>query len=335
MAGQLFNCFLALSFRILPLIGIGLVALSLFWPASLAAKAPVAPAGMIVLDDPVHTWAELIRHCRLPVGFVVCYLRSRLRPTRRPWLRLVNWGGSFVINDLYRPLDPAATVRREVWVSRLTTLLLFLAASVVAILFVKQMVGWFMFINWAMVIFLLPLAVFRFFWWRFNVWGELPAIVLGLPLSIFVWFVLDFQNSDVHPMWHGLGLLFFLSFVVFIAVTLVTPAESPETLKRFYEQCRPPGLWGPVRIDGCLLLRSAIHKFVVSKLCTGNPLLFDFGVGDECPLCFQLADVCNVFHAINRVQRGTYRSYTEESIVVGQPVVDCSAASSVACSPVN
>ena len=138
-------------------------------------------------------------------------------------------------------------MRREVWVSRITTLLLFVAASVVAILFVKQMVGWFMFINSAMVIFLLPLAFFRFFWWRFNVWGELAAIVLGLPLSIIVWFVLDFQNTDAHPMWHGLGLLFGLSFVVLIAVTLVTPPESSETLKRFYERCRPPGFWGPVR----------------------------------------------------------------------------------------
>ena len=42
--------------------------------------------------------------------------------------------------------------------------------------------------------FFLPLSVFRFFWWRFNVWGELAAIVLGLPLSILVWFILDFQT---------------------------------------------------------------------------------------------------------------------------------------------
>jgi Na+/proline symporter len=160
---------------------------------------------------------------------------------------LLNWGGSFVINDLYRPLDPKATVKREIWVSRLTTIVLFVAASAVAILFVKQMVGWFMFINSAMVIFLLPLCFFRFFWWRFNVWGELAAILLGLPLSILVWFVLDFQNSARHPMWHGLGLLFGLSFLVLITVTLLTPAESEETLARFYDRCRPPGFWGQVR----------------------------------------------------------------------------------------
>jgi Na+/proline symporter len=246
IAGQLLNCFLALSLRAVPLIGIGLVALSLFWPATLASVQP-PPAGMTVLDDPVHTWAELVKRCQLPLGFVGLLLSVEVAAYTSTLSALINWGGSFVINDLYRPLDPNATVRREVWVSRITTLLLFIAASAVALLYVNQMVGWFMFINSAMVIFLLPLSFFRFFWWRFNVWGELAAVVLGLPIAIFVWFVLDFQNTDVHPMWHGLGLLFGLSFVVLMAVTLATPAESPETLKRFYERCRPPGLWGPVK----------------------------------------------------------------------------------------
>ena len=40
IAGQLFNCFLALSLRILPLIGIGLVALTLFWPKGLPRQDP-------------------------------------------------------------------------------------------------------------------------------------------------------------------------------------------------------------------------------------------------------------------------------------------------------
>lgn len=251
MAGQLFNCFLALSLRVLPLIGIGLVALSLFWPASLAEKIP-APPGMKILQDPVSAWGEVIKSCRMPAGLVGLLIAVEVAAYTSTLSTLINWGGSFVINDLYRPLDPKATVKREIWVSRLTTLVLFVAASGVAVLFVKQMVGWFMFINSAMIIFLLPLSFFRFFWWRFNVWGELAAIVLGLPLSILVWFGLDFQNAAKHPMWQGLGLLFALSFVVLIAVTFLTPAESPETLARFYERCRPPGFWGPVRALGGL-----------------------------------------------------------------------------------
>jgi solute:Na+ symporter, SSS family len=243
IAGQLFNCFLALSLRILPLIGIGLVALTLFWPKGLPGK----PEGMIVLEAPEYAWAEVIKSCRLPVGLVGLLISIEVAAYTSTLSALVNWGGSFIINDIYRPLDPHASPRREIWVSRVTTLVLFIAASVVAILYVKGMDSWFKYINFAMVMFFLPLSVFRFFWWRFNVWGELTAVLLGLPLSIFVWFTLDFQNGAEHPMWQGLGLLLGLSFVTLAVVTLLTPAESPQTLKRFYDRCRPPGLWGPVR----------------------------------------------------------------------------------------
>jgi solute:Na+ symporter, SSS family len=204
------------------------------------------PDGMTAID-PDYAWAEMVKHCVLPVGFVGLLIAVEVAAYTSTLSTLINWGGSFVVNDIYRPLAPNASVRREIWVSRLTTLFLFLAASIVAVLFVKKMIGWFMFINAAMVIFLLPLAVFRFFWWRFNVWGELAAVVLGLPISIFVWFILDFQNEAKYPMWQGLGLLFVLAFVVLTAVTLLTPAESPETLERFYRRCRPPGFWRPVR----------------------------------------------------------------------------------------
>ena len=70
-------------------------------------------------------------------------------------------------------------------------------------------------------------------------------------------------------------------------------------------------------IDGCLILRSAVHKVVVRELGAGNPCLFEFGVGDECPLCFRLADVRDLFPAYNWIQRGTHRSRTEESFAFG------------------
>ena len=196
--------------------------------------------------DPVRAWAEVILRCRaaLPVGLVGLLISVEVAAYTSTLSALINWGSSFVINDIARATH--ASPRREIWVSRLTTLILFVAASLVAVLYVKQVIGWFMFINSAMVIFLLPLSFFRFFWWRFNVWGELSAIVLGLPLSILIWFVFDFQNAAKHPMWQGLGLLFGLSFLILIIATLLTPAES-RTLKRFYQRCRPPGFWGPIR----------------------------------------------------------------------------------------
>lgn len=247
VGGQLFNAFLALSLRTLPLIGLGVIAMSLFWTPDLQKSLGAAPAGVTVLNDPAHAWGELIKVSKLPHGFIGLLVAAEVAAFMGALSSLINWGGSFVVNDLIPARFRGA--RDKIWVSRLTTLALFLFAAVVTILFVDDMVSWFLFINSAMVIFLLPLSWLRFFWWRFNVWGELAAVVLGLPLSIVVWFGLDFQSQ---PIWQGLGLLFGLSFAVLFAVTLLTPPESKETLKRFYARCRPPGFWKPIR-DECPL----------------------------------------------------------------------------------
>lgn len=243
VGGQLFNTFLALSFRTLPLIGLGIVAMALYWAADLEKKFGAAPAGTTMLPDPAHAWGELIKSSKLPHGFIGLLVAAELAAFMSTLSSLINWGGSFVVNDLM-PARLMKGEKHQIWVSRLTSLALFIFAAVITNLFVDDMVSWFLFINSAMVIFLLPLAWFRFFWWRFNVWGELAAVVLGLPISIIVWFVLDFQHKD---LWQGLGLLFGLSIVVLVVVTLLTPAESKETLKAFYARCRPPGYWKPIR----------------------------------------------------------------------------------------
>ncbi|MEW6746957.1 MAG: hypothetical protein AB1486_29830 [Planctomycetota bacterium] len=242
VGGQLFNAFLALTLRTLPLIGLGTIALSLFWTSPLTGHSP--PSGFTLIADPAHAWGELVKRCALPLGFAGLLVAAEAAAYMSTLSSLINWGGSFVVNDLL-PETPG-NPRRQIWISRLTTAVLFLLAAIVTVLYVDNMVSWFLFINSAMVIFLLPLAWFRFFWWRFNVWGELAAIVLGLPVSIVVWFVLDFDDP-ARPVWQGLGLLFALSFVILVTTTLLTRPESPEVLRRFYERCHPPGFWGPVR----------------------------------------------------------------------------------------
>jgi len=244
IGGQLFNSFLALSLRTIPLIGLGLVALSLFWTKDLIGQVGSAPPGFRLLQDPAYAWGELVRISRLPVGFKGVLVAAEAAAFMSTLSALINWGSSFVINDFYRPLRPDASPKAQVVVSRLATLLLFLLAAFVAIFYVKGMVSWFLFINSVMVIFILPLSWLRFFWWRFNVWGELAAIILGLPLSILFWFILGFEQR---PFWQSIGFLFILSVTLLIAVSLLTRPESEETLVRFYERCRPPGIWRTIR----------------------------------------------------------------------------------------
>ena len=244
MAGQLFNSFLSLSLRTIPLIGLGIIAFSLFWTKDLLVQVGPAPAGMPVLADPAYAWGTLIKMTRLPPGFTGVLIASELAAFMSGLSSMINWGSSLLVNDFYRSLRPNDPPRVQITVSRLTTLGLFVFAALVSILWVKGMVSWFLFINSVMVVFLLPLSWLRFFWWRFNVWGELSALVLGLPLSVLFWFILDFQNK---PFWQSTGLLFVLSFIVLVGVTLLTPPESQETLVAFYRRCRPPGRWAGIR----------------------------------------------------------------------------------------
>ena len=243
MGGQLFNAFLSLSLRTIPLIGLGVICASLFWSNAFVGQGGPIPNGMKFIEDPAHAWGELINACHLPVGFIGTLVAAEAAAFMSTLSSLINWGSSFIINDFYKSIMPNASRKKQIVVSRIATLLLFLFAAAIAIGFVEGMVSWFLFINSVMVMFIIPLSWYRFFWWRFNVWGELAAIILGLPLSILVWFVLGFNQR---PLWQGGGLLLLFSHIILVTVTLLTPQENNDTLVRFYERCRPPGWWGPI-----------------------------------------------------------------------------------------
>jgi Na+/proline symporter len=156
----------------------------------------------------------------------------------------MNWGASFLINDLYRRvLVKDKSEKHYVLASRVATVLLLVCALLVAYFAVQGMMSWFLFINNVMIAFILPLAWLRFMWWRMNIWGEIAALAGGLPLSYLIWFPLGFSHR---PFWQGFLLLFGAGWVVILVTTLLTPAESPEILAEFYRRCTPPGLWGPI-----------------------------------------------------------------------------------------
>jgi solute:Na+ symporter, SSS family len=100
------------------------------------------------------------------------------------------------------------------------------------------------FINAAMIAPALPLSWLRWFWWRFNVWGEVFGILISVPLSIVVWFVMDWKSR---PAWQPTLLLLGIGLVGSVLISLLTRPESDETLRRFYQRIRPPGAWGRIR----------------------------------------------------------------------------------------
>ncbi len=116
----------------------------------------------------------------------------------------------------------------------------------------------------------------QWWWWRVNFWSWLTAMVGGpliylalgglhlgswqLPgLMQFLpqtWLELmlgdSLQGATTEAAQQGLSMFqaalgMTLTLVAWIGITLVTPPESLELLKRFYVHARPAGAWGPVR----------------------------------------------------------------------------------------
>jgi SSS family transporter len=244
--GQLFNAILTLIVRVVPFLFLGLIAAALYAPGTIA--------------EPGEIWARMVRSYA-PVGLLGLLVAGIFAAYMSTVSTLMNWGASYVVNDLYKPfLRPAETERHYVWIGRIGSVVIFALSLFVAYYFVQGLRAWFLFINSVVFAFILPLSWLRFFWWRLNIYGEAAALIIGLPLSYIVWFPLGFSNEQAHPFWQGFLLLFGLGFATIIAVTYLTPPERIETLREFYRRCRPPGLWGPVVRDFSPEVRRTIRR---------------------------------------------------------------------------
>lgn len=241
--GQMFNCVLSLVIRMLPIIPLGLLAIAMF-PAQDSANPDtlLLPAGET--GPSIEVWAHTItRFADKAPGFVGLVLAAVLAGYMSTVDTLLQWGAAFVINDLYRRhIRPNAPQKEYVWVTRMVMIAMMVLATSLA-MSIDDIGPWVLFINAALIVPALPLSWLRWFWWRLNVWGEMFAILISAPLAYVVWFVFEFRE----PFWQPAAILFGVGLVGSVGLSLLLGPESKETLRQFYLQVRPPGLWGPIR----------------------------------------------------------------------------------------
>lgn len=244
--GQLFNSLITLIIRIIPFLFLGIVG---------AAILPAAST------EPERVWGILISRFSFP-GLTGLLVAGEFAAFMSTFDTHVNWGSSFLVNDLYRQfMKKQASEKHYVLISRFSTAIILILSVLVGYFLVNRMMAWFLFINSVVVAFILPLSWLRFFWWRHNIYGEAAAIIIGLPLSYIIWFPLGFSQLDKHPFWHGFLILFALGWVTIVLTDLLTRPEKKERLKEFYRKCRPPGFWAPVKSE----LESAEKKSILKE----------------------------------------------------------------------
>lgn len=197
----------------------------------------------------------------------------------------LNWGASYLVNDLYRRfIDKDASERRLVLVSRIATVALMGLAALVALRY-KTITG-----AWILTISLGAGAgivyVLRWFWWRINAWSEISAMVASMA-----------TNAALHAWAPDISFPYTLPWIVgvsaavWVPVTFLTAPVSEGRLSAFCDRVRPMGHWGRFRREksGDSLLRwiglwfggvVALYAFlfgggylILGRAAVGAPLL--------------------------------------------------------------
>jgi Na+/proline symporter len=156
----------------------------------------------------------------------------------------MNWGSSYLINDLYRRFwKRGASERHYVLASRLATALT-VVLSLVATVFMNQISK-----VWELLLTLGAgtglVYILRWYWWRVNAWSEVAAMTSALVVSVSLRSLgASYPTFDpATPRGFAMTLVTTtaITTAVWLATTFATAPEPRAKLAAFYEKVRPAG----------------------------------------------------------------------------------------------
>ncbi len=181
---------------------------------------------------------------KLPSGLLGLVLASLIAAYMSTISTHLNWGSSYIVNDFYRvQVKPDASEKELVNVGRISTVVLMVVSAGIALLLTNavQLFQYIlMFGAGTGLIFIL-----RWFWWRINAWSEISAMLVSGVVSIILnlsWVseALFNENTGMEP-YLKFPLVVLITTVVWLVVTMITPAEKQEVLESFYKKTQPGG----------------------------------------------------------------------------------------------
>ena len=265
-AGALWFAVANYALRTWPWILIGLVGLVVFPAGATGGGAAAA----LVASDPEMAYPVLMAEL-LPAGVLGLLFASLLAAFMSTVDTHLNWGSSYLVNDLYHRFARRGAGQRElVLVGRLAVLALALmgVAAAARIESIEQ--------AWRFLLALgaglgLP-SMLRWLWWRVNAWTEIVGIVVAT-LAALILYPLFPDARDEYLLVAIVGL----AMPAALAATLLTPPVPRDHLARFVARVRPPGWWAG--LPGAAPRAST--RWTVVAWVTGNVGVFGatFGLG--------------------------------------------------------
>jgi Na+/proline symporter len=193
----------------------------------------------------------------------------------------LNWGASYLVNDLYRRfLVRQKGERHYVVVSQLATMSLMILSAVVTFFMESIADAWKFMIAIGAGTGLVYLL--RWFWWRINAWSEVSAMIVAFVTSLVLQFGFGLSESDPREFASLVLITAAVTTVVWLSVTFLTKPERKDVLLAFYRRVRPSAtLWGPVAREAADIAPRKNGLFNLMDWLCGVAMIYGFlfGVG--------------------------------------------------------
>ena len=190
------------------------------------------------LEAPGEGYVMVMRDA-LPSGLLGLLFAAFLAAFMSTISTQLNWGTSYLVNDLYRRFAVRdQTERHYVLVSRVLTFALAIGGFVVATQLDSVSGAWGLLLSASAGMGLV--LILRWYWWRVNAWSELvatvaPLVLVGLEL---VGVDVPFLTSEFPTNLFGIAGI---TTVLWLAATVLTRPTGAATLDAFFRRVRPGG----------------------------------------------------------------------------------------------
>ena len=209
----------------------------------------------------------------------------------------LNWGVSYLINDIYkRFFKPNESERHYVLVGKIMTVILMILAAFTALKMQSISKAWeFIFAMGAGIGLVL---ILRWFWWRVNAWSEITALATSIVITISFEIIAYFQtiNNNLEyslfgsapsifgmslQVHHKLMIIVPIAIIAWVTVTFFTEPEPMTKLETFYKRVQPGGWWAPVTSSFDHTLQP-VTKGIFILWLAGVMMIygFTFGIGN-------------------------------------------------------
>ncbi len=225
------------------------------WPWILAALASMVyyAGNSAVQADPELGYVKLMTDV-LPHGWRGVMLAAFGAAYMSTISTQLNWGASYLVNDLYRPyLKPGQTERHYVGASRVASVIIMILCGLVALRLgqVTRALDLLLSIGAGTGL----VFILRWYWWRVSAWSEISAMLAATITSIWLQLGVGPEGFGLSTSARDAQVFFAYSIlvttavvtVVWLSVTFLTPPTDKETLVAFYRHTRPSLRgWGPI-----------------------------------------------------------------------------------------